>query len=130
MLAGWFIDIVVEYLFRTIMRMIKRRGSRSWPIAKATVTSSAFQPASYGCDIAEVCYAYCVESELYTDINKKPFMSDHWAKDYVDYFRPDTGLTVRVKPGDPSVSIVREDDQTWTDHSTMSVTGSRFLPAS
>jgi hypothetical protein len=121
MLALWFIDVIVGYLFRTIMRMIKRRGSRSWPIAKATVTSSAFQPASYGCDIAEVCYAYRVKGELYTGINKKPFMSDHRAKDYVDYFPPDKEFTVRVKPVDPSVSIVREDDQTWADHSAKAV---------
>lgn len=119
MLAGWFIDIVVEYLFRTIMRMVKRRGSRSWPIAKATVTSSAFQHSN-ACDVAEVYYAYRIEGELYTGTNKKPFMSDHWAKDYVDYFPPDKEFTVRVKPGDPSVSIVREDDQIWDDHSTMS----------
>lgn len=123
MLAGWFVDIVVEYFFRTIMRMIRRRGSRSWPIAKATVTSSAFEHASYGCDVAEVCYAYRVEGELYTGMNEKPFFTDHWGKDYIRYFPPDKEFTVRVKPGDPSVSVVREDDQTWVDHSTISTAG-------
>src|SRR5260370_37901868 len=56
-------------------RILKRRGSSAWPVAKATVTSSACPKAMYGCDVAGVCYTYRVDGELYTGINEKPFIS-------------------------------------------------------
>ena len=34
-------------------RMIKRRGSGTWPVAKATVTRSACPTAMFGCDLVE-----------------------------------------------------------------------------
>ena len=51
-MGGWFVDIFVEYLFRVMTRMIKRRGSGTWPVAKATVTRSGCPRAMYGCDAA------------------------------------------------------------------------------
>ena len=55
--------------------MIKKRGSGTWPVAKATVTRSACPKAMFGCDLAEVYYTYRVDGELYTGINEKPFIS-------------------------------------------------------
>ncbi len=110
-MGGWFVDIFVEYLFRVMTRILKRRGSSAWPVAKATVTSSACPKAMYGCDVAEVCYTYRVDGELYTGINEKPFISPSSGEDYVSRFAPGTEFCVRVKPQDLAVSIVREGDQ-------------------
>ncbi len=110
-MGGWFVDIFVEYLFRVIARMIKRRGSGAWPVAKATVTSSTCPKAMYGCDVAEVYYTYRVDGELYTGVNEKPFISHDSGGNYVSNFAPGREFTVRVKPGYPLVSIVREVDQ-------------------
>ena len=110
-MGGWFVDIFVEYLFRVVVRMIKWRGSGTWPVAKGTVTRSDCPKAMYGCDVAEVYYTYRVDSELYTGINEKPFISPSSGEDYVSRFVPGTEFDVRVKPEDPSVSTVREEDQ-------------------
>jgi hypothetical protein len=109
-MGGWFVDIFVEYLFRVVARMVKRRGSGTWPIAKGTVTSSACANASYGCDVAEVCYTYRVDGELYAGINQKPFILHNSGENYAGRFAAGTAITVRVKPGEPSASV-REGDQ-------------------
>ena len=98
-MGGWFVDIFVEYLFRVIARMIKRRGSGAWPVA------------IYGGAAAEVYYTYRVDGELYTGVNEKPFISHDSGGNYVSNFAPGREFTVRVKPGYPLVSIVREVDQ-------------------
>jgi len=107
-MGGWFVDIFVEYLFRAMARLIKTRGSGTWPIAKATVTSSGCPVVAYGCPIAEVYYTYRVDGELYTGSHQKPFISPNSGENYVRHFAPGTDFAVRLKPGDPSVSIVSE----------------------
>jgi hypothetical protein len=110
-MGGLVIDIFVEYLFRALTRMIKRRGSGAWHVAKAAVTSSACPRAGYGCDVAEVCYTYRVHGELYAGINQKPFILHNSGENYASRFAPGTDIAVRVKPGEPSESIVCEGDQ-------------------
>jgi len=75
------------------------------------VTSSTCPKAMYGCDVAEVYYTYRVDGELYTGVNEKPFIYHHSGQNYVSNFAPGREFTVRVKPGYPLVSIVREVDQ-------------------
>ena len=113
-MGGWFVDIFVEYLFRVMSRILKRRGSSAWPVAKAIVTSSACPRAMYGCDVAEVHYTYRIDGELYTGTNEKPFISPSSGEDYISRFAPGTEFSVRVKPQDSAVSIVREGDQIGT----------------
>jgi Protein of unknown function (DUF3592) len=110
-MGGWFIDIFVEYLFRMATRVVKMRGSSAWHVAKATVTSSACPKAAYGCTVAEVHYAYRVHGELYTGTNEKSFISPNSGENYVSHFTPGKEFTVRVKPNNPEVHIVREGDQ-------------------
>jgi hypothetical protein len=110
-MGGLVIDIYIEYLYRVVTRMIKRFGSSAWPIAEATVTSSSCPRAGYGCDVAEVYYTYRVDGELYTGVNEKPFIVHNSGENYVSRFAPRTELTVRVKPQDAAVSLVRDGDQ-------------------
>ena len=110
-MGGWFVDIFVEYLFRVIVRMFKRRGSDTWPLVKATVTVSDCPNAGYGCDVAEVHYTYRVDGELYTGTNEKPFISHNSGEAYTSRFAPGTEFSVRVKPGNLLVSVVRDGDQ-------------------
>jgi hypothetical protein len=110
-MGGWFVDIFVEYLFRVIGRMIKRRGSGTWSVAKATVTSSSCPRAGYGCDVAEVYYTYRVDGELYTGISEKPFIVHNSGENYVSRFAPGTEFTVRISAKDAAVSLVRDGDQ-------------------
>jgi hypothetical protein len=109
-MGGLLIDIYIEYLYRVVTRTIKRLGSTTWPITKATVTSSSCPRAGYGCDVAEVYYSYRVDGELYTGVNEKPFIIRNSGENYVSRFARGTEFTVRVKPQNAAVSLVRDGD--------------------
>lgn len=100
-----YLDVVIEYLVRVITRAIKRRRSRGWPTTKATVVRSDC-PKTSSCDLAEVVYLYRFKDERYSGTDKKPFLSQTSAKDYISHYPPGTEFNVRVKPEDPEVSVV------------------------
>lgn len=110
-MGGLVVDIYIEYLYRVVSRMIRRRGSGSWPVAKATVTSSSCHKAGYGCPVAEVYYKYRVDGELYTGVNEKPFIIHNSGENYVSRFAPGMECTVRVNADDVAISLVRDSDQ-------------------
>jgi hypothetical protein len=110
-MGGWFIDIVVEYLYRVIARAIRTRGITHWRIVKAKVNDSTCPVATYGCHVAEVYYEYRVDGEIYTGADEKPFLFNYSGKDYIARFSPGTEINIRLKPSDPSISFVREADQ-------------------
>jgi len=53
-MAGWFLDILIEYLFRAALRGIRLLRSSNWPVVKAKVLSSACPTAAFGCTVANV----------------------------------------------------------------------------
>lgn len=110
MFVGWFISSFVEYLLRGMARAIKTLRSRQWPVTKAAVKSSSAHNG-YAANVAEVDYTYSVNGAVYSGTHKRPFIFKSNAEIYVKHFIKGTGLNVRVKPDDPSVSFVRED--TW-----------------
>jgi len=100
-MGGLVIDIYVEFLYRFVVGLLKRRGSNNWPEEKAEVTSSDCPRAGYGCDVAE-------NGELYTGIHEKGFIFHSSGRNYASEFPPGREITIRVKPGNPSVTIMRE----------------------
>jgi hypothetical protein len=104
-MAGFFLDVIVEYLIRAIGRAIKRRRSRDWPTTKATVVSSRCNKTS-SCNLTEVIYTYRSNGEPYSGMDKKPFWFSSNAEIYISDLPPGTEFTVRVKPNHPEVSIV------------------------
>ena len=105
-MGGLAIDILVEYIFRQVALLLRVVRSRSWPVTKATVTA-ACRRGGYGCDVAEVYYKYRMDGELYTGVYKKPFVFQNSAEYYVNNSASvGADLVVRLKPGDPSISVV------------------------
>ncbi len=111
MLSGWYVDILVGYLIRILIRTVKARGSDHWPIEKAKITGSRCDGAAYGGPVAEVTYAYHREGEYCSGMHREPFLLVGSAEEYVARFREGGDVIVRVKPGEPEVSIVRQRDQ-------------------
>ena len=107
-MGGWFADIIVEFLVRVVVRMVRIFRSRAWPTITGEVTDSIYQRAGYGCDVAEIYYKYRVNGELYTGMYVKPFISSMRGKDYVARLPVGKELVLRVKPGEPSVSIMEK----------------------
>jgi hypothetical protein len=104
-MAGWFADILVEYLFRVLVRGIQLLRSHSWPITKGTILGAACPEASYGCPVANIDYEYIIDGVKYADCYKKPFLVHASGVAYADLFVKGADFKVRLKPGDPSVSI-------------------------
>jgi hypothetical protein len=109
-MAGWFLDILIGYLIRFMVRMVKARGSHTWPLENATVS---FSNASngYGGPIAEVGYTYSYQGRFFSGGYRKPFILHNSAKRYVAVLLKGTHIIVRVKPGQPETSIVSDKDQ-------------------
>ena len=104
-MAGLFLDILVEYLFRVSVRTIKLLRSHSWPTQKATVLGASCPQHSYGCTVAEVDYEYVVDGVNYANSYAKPFLSHGSGVDYAESFVKGQDFKVRLKPGDQSVSV-------------------------
>lgn len=104
-MAGWVLDIFLEYLGRVVMRIVQLVRSRSWPSVTAKVTSSFYVKAGFGCDIVEIDYKYRVNGQRYTGTYKKPWFGS-WGDEYAARFPRDTELVALVKPGEPSVSVM------------------------
>ncbi len=111
MISGWYVDILVGYLIRIIIRTIKARGSSTWPLEKAKVTGSRCDGAAYGGPVAEVTYAYHHEGEYCSGMHREPFLLRSSAEGYTARFPTDGDVIVRVKPGQPEMSVVCDDDQ-------------------
>jgi hypothetical protein len=114
LLSGWFLDVIVEYLYRVIVRAVKTRGIAHWRTVKAIVNDSACLSATLGCHVAEVYYEFRPDGEIYTGIDEKPFIFNDSCKSYAGRFSKGVEIVIRLKPGDPSVSYLREVDQGLT----------------
>jgi hypothetical protein len=102
---GWFLDILVEYIFRIFFRAMNLVRSRRWPIVRATVLSADCRHLAYGCTVATVYYEYVVDGEKYGDTFGKPFISHESGEDYVAQFVKGMDFKVRVKPTDAATSV-------------------------
>ena len=110
MLSGWYVDIVVGFLIRSLIRRVKTRRSAAWHLEKGRVYSSNCPSISYGGPVAEVGYTYNYRGEYYSGIHREPFLLRSSAEDYASRFVVGSDLTVRVDPERPDISFVSRDD--------------------
>jgi hypothetical protein len=112
MLAGWYIDILIGYLIRAVIRLVKLRRSESWSLEDAVVSSSTRPLAPYGGPVAEIGYTYNHAGGYYAGVHGKPFILRSSAEEYAAKFAVGAHITIRIDPKRPEVSVFREDDQT------------------
>jgi hypothetical protein len=101
----------ILYLFKTIVRSISTIGSNKWSCAEADVTAAPTASHGPGCPTVEVVYSYRFEGELYTGLHEEAFLLGDSQADYMARFSNGRNFVVRVKPGEPEISIVRDRDQ-------------------
>jgi hypothetical protein len=99
---------LLEYLFRVTVFTIKRRKSESWRHVTATVTNSDVPKSAYSHE-AVVDYLYQVEGERFAGQGKIPFLFQSNAEICMKQFVTGAEFTVRVKPGDLSVSVIHRN---------------------
>lgn len=110
MLLGWYIDIIIGYLFRTLMRFFKITRSGTWPIERATISSVDGPRLVYGGPYAELGYTYTHNGQYYAGVHRKPFMLRGSAEEYAARRRVGDEIPIRINPIRPENSIVAVDD--------------------
>jgi hypothetical protein len=104
MFAGDILIMFLEYLFRVTVFTIKRRRSETWP----HVTATDVPKSGYSHEVV-VDYLYQVDGERFAGSSKIPFLFQSNAKICRKQFVTGTKITVRVKSGDPSVSVLHKN---------------------
>lgn len=118
-MIGLFLDVVVEFVVRVVLRMVRLFRSKSWPTVTGKVITSVYQKADTGCDVAEVHYNYQVDGEYYSGKYVNPFVSNMHGVDYVARFPPGTEIVLRVKPGKPSISVMDKRGSVSPAHASL-----------
>jgi len=112
MLSGWVVDIIIDFLARTVGRWIKSIRSRDWIRVHATLNGAATKPDNlWGCHKVVVSYTYGFRDRLYAGSFKEPFLSRQSCDDYVAIFQGMPQLVVRVNPDNPADSFMGNSDQ-------------------
>lgn len=114
-MGGWFVDVFVGYvitLCRIVARAVRARKSKTWPEVSAVVCGIRCQSQPYmPRPVAEIVYTYRFEGGFYGGVNRKPFFLEISAKAHAGQFARGDTLVIRVKPGEPETSLVRDEDQ-------------------
>ena len=101
---------ILFYLLRSIWTWLASSSAGKWATADATVTEDPVRVAGFPGSTVEVVYSYRVGGELYTGLHEEPeFMGS--GSEYMKRFPKGRSFVVRVKPGQPEVSVVRDSDQ-------------------
>ena len=105
-----FADVLIVFIVRALIQLFRSQRARSWSVVEGEVTTADKPTGGFGCVVVELTYNYRVNGELYTGSHTEPFLSDGSAGDYLEQLQPGSKLVVRVRPGMPESSFVRDKD--------------------
>ncbi len=111
-----FGDVLIVFLVRALIQMVRSRRAKSWPVVAGKVTTAQRRIGSIGCMVVDLTYQYRVDGELYTGTHAEPFLWAGSAKNYLEQCAPGSKLIVRVRPGVPAASFVRDRDLYFHAH--------------
>jgi Protein of unknown function (DUF3592) len=103
-----YIDVLIGYAIRSLIRFVRTLRSEKWPVEKGTVLSAVCRPAGSGGPVAEIGYNYIYDGEYYSGMHTKPFLLRDSAQDYVKRIIVGGKMTVRVHPAQPQKSVLVE----------------------
>jgi hypothetical protein len=105
-MAGFALDIIIEFFFRTIVNLVRRIGTSKWPVVTAIVSNSEKRPyPGLGCTVIVIHYKYRNAEMRWEGTHKEPFIFANYAEAYLRRFPGGSEFPVRVDPIDPSCSI-------------------------
>jgi hypothetical protein len=55
-MIGWYFDVVVGFVIRSVIRFVKLRKSKAWPVENGTISAATCPAAMYGGPVAELGY--------------------------------------------------------------------------
>jgi|SRR5207245_6883402 len=116
--AGDIIGFLVS-LVRIVTRKGRARRCSGWRETTATIVSVSWRAQlTFPRPEAEIAYTYRIDGGFYGGVDTKPFCFQSSAKNYASRCAQGDSLIVRVKPGEPEISIVLDADQIKTNEST------------
>jgi hypothetical protein len=107
-MGGLFIDVYIVWLFRSIQRVLRLRGTKGWKTVAGVVRAVYYSPLY---STVQVTYTYAVDGEPYAGISEKAFLVDNSAQQYQKDFVVKSPILIRVSPTDPNQSAIRDEDQ-------------------
>lgn len=107
-MIGWYLDILVGYLIRRVIRFVRTWRSKKWSIEKGTLSSTTCPLQPIRRPVAEIGYTYIHNGEYYSGVYRKGLLSSGSAKDYIDQFVVGTEIYLRVNPTQPETSVFVE----------------------
>jgi hypothetical protein len=111
-----FGDVLIVFLVRALIQMVRSQRAKSWPTVKGEVTTAQERIAAIGCMVVELTYNYRLNGELYTGSHAEPFLWAGSARNYLEQCQPGSELIVRLRPGRPESSFVRDKDLYFRAH--------------
>jgi hypothetical protein len=104
-MAGFVVDIYIEFFFRTITNLIRRIGAGNWPVVTSIISKSERRESGMGCAVIVIHYKYRNADLRGEGIHKEPFLFDNCADAYLRRFPGGSEFSVRVNPKNISCSI-------------------------
>jgi hypothetical protein len=111
-----FGDILIAFVIRAVTQLLRSYRAKSWPIVTAKVTTAEERHSGIGCTVVELTYKYRMNGVLFTGSHAEPFLWTGSARNYVEEHSRGSELIVRVKPGVPESSVVRDRDLYFHAH--------------
>lgn len=109
-MGGWYFDVLIEFLIRSVVRWAKSWRSHHWPVVEAKLAGVTVLPYTGGCEKTQLVYRYRFEGQYYGGYIEKPFLSRTSAEEYAKEFKAENMLPIRVRPDTPEISFLRDED--------------------
>jgi hypothetical protein len=109
-MGGLVMDIVLAFLFKSLVRAFQYVKSLRWTRSTATVVDSRVLDPYMGCPSVKVHYQVSTNSSQ-QGLDEVPFYLHSSAKRYAQGFSGNLAVIVRVNPSNPSEMFFFPNDQ-------------------
>jgi hypothetical protein len=113
-MAGFVIDIIIEFFFRAIANLVRRIGTGNWPVVTATVSDSERREPGMGCTVIVIHYKFRNAELHYEGTHKEQIFFINYAEAYLRRYHGGSEFPVRYNPRNPACSIPAEQKIVFT----------------
>lgn len=96
--AGFVLDIIVAYLYKSFIRVFEYIESSRWKRATASIVESSVLDPPIGCPSVRIRYQVDAEQNSWVTEEEIPFLVRRDAERFARKFSPNRKVSVRVHP--------------------------------
>src|SRR5579863_4045583 len=109
-MGGWFLDRILVFLIRSILRFIREIRSHRWSRTEAIV-DGAYAPQGEYFPYASLAYLYSVGGAEHAGRYERAFFTEWAASDFANQYADGVKIVIRFRSRQPDRSYFSEDDQ-------------------